>query len=86
VPAFGLPTGTCCLHSAGTARRAGAASGSRSSPAPIPISVVYAEGRRAAARVRAFVDFAVERLRADPSLDWREPALPAPQPWTTGST
>jgi hypothetical protein len=31
---------------------------------------VYAEGRRAAARVRAFVDFAVERLRADPSLGW----------------
>jgi len=38
-------------------------------PPPIPISVVYAEGRRAAAKVRAFVDFAVERLRADRSLD-----------------
>jgi DNA-binding transcriptional LysR family regulator len=37
-------------------------------PPPIPISVVYAEGRRAAAKVRAFVDFAVERLRADRSL------------------
>jgi DNA-binding transcriptional LysR family regulator len=37
-------------------------------PLPIPISVVYAEGRRAAAKVRAFVDFAVERLRADRSL------------------
>jgi len=37
-------------------------------PPPIPISVVYAEGRRAAAKVRTFVDFAVERLRADMSL------------------
>jgi DNA-binding transcriptional LysR family regulator len=37
-------------------------------PPPIPISIVYAEGRRAAAKVRAFVDFAVERLRADSSL------------------
>jgi DNA-binding transcriptional LysR family regulator len=32
---------------------------------PIPIHVVYREGRRAPARVRAFVDFAVSRLRAD---------------------
>jgi DNA-binding transcriptional LysR family regulator len=38
-------------------------------PPPIPISVVYAEGRHAAAKVRAFVDFAVERLRADRSLN-----------------
>ena len=37
-------------------------------PPAIPVSVVYAEGRRAAAKVRAFVDFAVERLRADRSL------------------
>ena len=36
-------------------------------PPPIPISIVYAEGRRAAAKVRAFVDFAVARLRADRS-------------------
>lgn len=35
---------------------------------PIPIHVVYREGRRAPARVRAFVDFAVERLRADAAL------------------
>lgn len=33
-------------------------------PPPVPIHVVHAEGRRASARVRAFVDFAVERLRA----------------------
>jgi DNA-binding transcriptional LysR family regulator len=38
-------------------------------PPPVPISVVYAEGRRAAAKVRAFVDFAVERLRSDKSLN-----------------
>ena len=35
---------------------------------PIPIHVVYREGRRAPARVRTFVDFAVERLRADAAL------------------
>jgi len=33
-------------------------------PPPLPVSVVHPEGRRAAAKVRAFVDFAVERLRA----------------------
>jgi DNA-binding transcriptional LysR family regulator len=33
-------------------------------PPPVPIHVVHAEGRRAAARVRAFVDHAVEQLRA----------------------
>ncbi len=37
-------------------------------PPPVPISVVYAEGRRAAAKVRAFVDFAAARLRSDDSL------------------
>ena len=31
---------------------------------PIPVHVVYQEGRRAAARVRSFVDFCVTRLRA----------------------
>jgi len=39
-------------------------------PPPVPISVVYAEGRRVAAKVRAFVDFAVERLSSDKSLNW----------------
>jgi DNA-binding transcriptional LysR family regulator len=38
-------------------------------PPPVPISVVYAEGRRAAAKVRAFVDFAAARLRSDDSLN-----------------
>lgn len=33
-------------------------------PPPIPVQLVHLEGRRAAARVRAFVDFAGERLRA----------------------
>lgn len=37
-------------------------------PPPIPIHIVYPEGRRAAAKVRAFVDFAAERLRSDPRL------------------
>lgn len=35
---------------------------------PIPIHVLYREGRRAPARVRAFVDFAVAKLRADAAL------------------
>ena len=35
---------------------------------PIPIHVVYREGRRAPARVRAFVDFVVARLRVDAAL------------------
>lgn len=34
-------------------------------PPPIPVQVVHVEGQRAAARVRAFVDQAVERLRAE---------------------
>lgn len=33
-------------------------------PPPVPVQLVHLEGRRAAARVRAFVDFAAERLRA----------------------
>lgn len=37
-------------------------------PAPLPVQVVYREGRRAAARVRSFVDFTVSRLRAHPAL------------------
>ncbi len=37
-------------------------------PPRIPIHIVHPDGRRASARVRAFVDYAVERLRAEPSL------------------
>jgi len=36
--------------------------------APLPIHLVHIEGRRAAAKVRAFIDFAASRLRADPIL------------------
>lgn len=32
---------------------------------PLPIHVVHPEGRRASAKVRAFVDLAVDRLRAN---------------------
>ena len=37
-------------------------------PPPIPIHVVHREGRSTSGRVRAFVDLAVERLRADKSM------------------
>ena len=37
-------------------------------PPPVPVSLVYPEGRRAAAKVRAFVDFAASRLRGHPAL------------------
>lgn len=36
---------------------------------PLPIHILHAEGRRAAAKVRAFVDFAVEKLRANPMIN-----------------
>ena len=36
--------------------------------APLPVHVVHHEGRRATQKVRAFVDLAVETLRADPAL------------------
>lgn len=38
-------------------------------PPPIPVQLVYAEGRLAAAKVRVFVDYAAERLRAEPVLN-----------------
>lgn len=38
-------------------------------PAPIPVYLVHAEGRRASAKVRAFVDHAAEHLRAHPALN-----------------
>jgi DNA-binding transcriptional LysR family regulator len=40
-------------------------------PEPLPIHVVYREGRRAPARVRAFADYTAQRLRADLSLNPR---------------
>lgn len=36
---------------------------------PLPIHVVHQEGRLVSAKVRAFVDYMVERLRADPALN-----------------
>jgi DNA-binding transcriptional LysR family regulator len=38
-------------------------------PPAIPVHLVHAAGRKAPAKVRAFVDFAVERLRAEPVLN-----------------
>lgn len=35
---------------------------------PVPVQLVHAEGRRASAQLRAFIDFAVERLRGEPVL------------------
>ncbi|RFB01719.1 LysR family transcriptional regulator [Parvularcula marina] len=37
-------------------------------PDPLPIHLIHAEGMRASAKVRAFVDMAASRLRADPHL------------------
>ncbi|CAB3752192.1 LysR family transcriptional regulator [Paraburkholderia solisilvae] len=37
--------------------------------APLPIHVVHREGRHATQKVRAFLDLAIERLRADPALN-----------------
>jgi DNA-binding transcriptional LysR family regulator len=38
-------------------------------PPPIPVQLVYVDGRQAAAKVKAFVEFAVERLRREPVLN-----------------
>ncbi len=40
----------------------------RYEPEPLPIHVVYREGRQTSARIRTFVDLMVSRLRADPAL------------------
>lgn len=37
-------------------------------PPPLPIHVVHAEGRRASGKLRAFVDRAVDELRANPMI------------------
>ncbi|MBT5665276.1 MAG: LysR family transcriptional regulator, partial [Rhodospirillaceae bacterium] len=36
---------------------------------PAPIHVVHQEGRMVSAKIRAFVDFMLARLRADPDLN-----------------
>ena len=38
-------------------------------PAPLPIHVIHGQGRRVSAKIRSFVDFMVERLRADTALN-----------------
>lgn len=40
-------------------------------PAPVPVQIVHAGGRRPSARIRAFVDFAADRLRREPVLSGR---------------
>jgi DNA-binding transcriptional LysR family regulator len=37
-------------------------------PKPLPVHVLHREGRRASAKLRSFVDFIVERLRANPAI------------------
>lgn len=38
-------------------------------PEPIPVHLVHVAGRMAPAKLRAFIDFAVDRLRAEPVLN-----------------
>ena len=38
-------------------------------PEPVPVHLVYVAGRKAPAKVRAFVEFAAERLRREPVLN-----------------
>ena len=40
-----------------------------SEPAPLPIHLVHVEGRRAAAKVRSFIEFAKQRLRGNAALN-----------------
>lgn len=40
-------------------------------PDQIPVQLVYVDGRKADAKTRAFVDFAVQRLRSEPILNGR---------------
>ena len=40
-------------------------------PVPLPIHLIHIEGRRATPKVRAFVDFAAERLRGSAVLGWK---------------
>jgi len=37
--------------------------------APLPVNIVYFGGRKANAKIRSFIDLAVERLRANPFID-----------------
>ncbi|MEN5115122.1 LysR family transcriptional regulator [Brevundimonas diminuta] len=42
-------------------------------PPPSPVQIVHAEGRRASAKLRTFVDFAAARLRTAPELNEPQP-------------
>jgi len=44
----------------------------------MPVHLVHAEGRRAPAKVRSFIDFARDRLRSDPGLQAVTSPPPAP--------
>jgi DNA-binding transcriptional LysR family regulator len=48
------------------------------SESELPVHVVHREGRHASAKVRRFVELAVERLRGDPALNW--PGLSSRRP------
>lgn len=37
---------------------------------PLPVHLLHREGRHVPGRVRSFLDLAIERLRAQPSLNW----------------
>ena len=45
-------------------------------PAPLPVHVVYREGRNAPMRVRSFVDFTVAALRGHPAFERDTPQAP----------
>jgi DNA-binding transcriptional LysR family regulator len=36
---------------------------------PMPVNLVHREGRHASQKARAFLDLAIERLRANPALN-----------------
>lgn len=38
-------------------------------PAPLPVNLLHREGRHASPKARAFLDLAIERLRANPALN-----------------
>jgi DNA-binding transcriptional LysR family regulator len=39
-------------------------------PPALPVLVVHREGQHASKKARAFIDLVVERLRANPALNW----------------
>jgi len=43
-------------------------------PEPLPVHLVHVAGRMAPAKLRAFIDFATERLRREPVLRSERPS------------